>query len=165
MASKRRNMFQKNKTQETTENGGCNLPPFCDSFSGDVVSSGVLDGTLPPGTLRFAEYYKLRIDMGSLTGFDCSPLLCLYRLGDDTRHEIRPHHPSESTLPPIKEVTEKDVCLVAAGPPLQAAAAAAAAAALVEKRKAQDDPDINKELKKGLRLGESDVGLGHLGPA
>ncbi|KAL1123150.1 hypothetical protein AAG570_002237 [Ranatra chinensis] len=30
MASKRRNMFQKNKTQETTENDTCNLPPFCD---------------------------------------------------------------------------------------------------------------------------------------
>ncbi|KAL1138375.1 hypothetical protein AAG570_008439 [Ranatra chinensis] len=29
-ASKRRNMFHKNKTQETTENGACNLPPFCD---------------------------------------------------------------------------------------------------------------------------------------
>ncbi|KAL1123996.1 hypothetical protein AAG570_001766 [Ranatra chinensis] len=29
MASKRRNVFQKNKTQETTENGRCNLPPFC----------------------------------------------------------------------------------------------------------------------------------------
>ncbi|KAL1117759.1 hypothetical protein AAG570_004074 [Ranatra chinensis] len=34
MASKRRNMFQKNKTQETTENGSCNLPPFCDWLVG-----------------------------------------------------------------------------------------------------------------------------------
>ncbi|KAL1123859.1 hypothetical protein AAG570_001629 [Ranatra chinensis] len=30
MASKRRNMFHKNKKQETTEIGTCNLPPFCD---------------------------------------------------------------------------------------------------------------------------------------
>ncbi|KAL1123872.1 hypothetical protein AAG570_001642 [Ranatra chinensis] len=29
MASKRRNMFQKNKTQETTENASCFLTPFC----------------------------------------------------------------------------------------------------------------------------------------
>ncbi|KAL1124763.1 hypothetical protein AAG570_001384 [Ranatra chinensis] len=33
MASKRRNMFHKNKTQETTEEGRCNLPPFCDCMS------------------------------------------------------------------------------------------------------------------------------------
>ncbi|KAL1129903.1 hypothetical protein AAG570_012847 [Ranatra chinensis] len=30
MASKRRNLFHKNKKQETTEIGPCNLPPFCD---------------------------------------------------------------------------------------------------------------------------------------
>ncbi|KAL1122823.1 hypothetical protein AAG570_003149 [Ranatra chinensis] len=33
MASKRRNMFYKNKKQETTEIGTGNLPPFCDCMS------------------------------------------------------------------------------------------------------------------------------------
>ncbi|KAL1115234.1 hypothetical protein AAG570_007265 [Ranatra chinensis] len=33
MASKRRNMFHKNKTQETTEEGRCNLPPFCEAIT------------------------------------------------------------------------------------------------------------------------------------
>ncbi|KAL1116091.1 hypothetical protein AAG570_005586 [Ranatra chinensis] len=33
MASERRNMFHKNKKQETTEISTCNLPPFCDCMS------------------------------------------------------------------------------------------------------------------------------------
>ncbi|KAL1115228.1 hypothetical protein AAG570_007259 [Ranatra chinensis] len=45
MASKRRNMFQKNKTQETTENGTCNLPPFCgllDAFLQELLGDNRL---------------------------------------------------------------------------------------------------------------------------
>ncbi|KAL1129230.1 hypothetical protein AAG570_013759 [Ranatra chinensis] len=48
MASKRRNMFQKNKTQETTENGRCNLPPFCGGR-----------WSLPSGSNVRANYVKL----------------------------------------------------------------------------------------------------------
>ncbi|KAL1138933.1 hypothetical protein AAG570_008995 [Ranatra chinensis] len=33
MASKYRNVFYKNKNQETTEVGTCNLPPICDCMS------------------------------------------------------------------------------------------------------------------------------------
>ncbi|KAL1123833.1 hypothetical protein AAG570_001604 [Ranatra chinensis] len=43
MASKRRNMFHKNKTQETTGNSTRNLPPFCEL---DPIFSRVLDSTV-----------------------------------------------------------------------------------------------------------------------
>ncbi|KAL1139010.1 hypothetical protein AAG570_009071 [Ranatra chinensis] len=57
MASKRRNMFHKNKTQETTENGRCNLPPFCDwvwrlRFARRLISPKTRKFSPPLSTLR-----------------------------------------------------------------------------------------------------------------
>ncbi|KAL1116813.1 hypothetical protein AAG570_005283 [Ranatra chinensis] len=39
MASKRRNIFHNNKTQEMTENGSCNLPPFCDCSAANCATN------------------------------------------------------------------------------------------------------------------------------
>ncbi|KAL1110222.1 hypothetical protein AAG570_008299 [Ranatra chinensis] len=79
MASKRRNMFHKNKTRETTENDMCKLPPFCDTDGETLIGTDAASQKqhiVLTGTEMVPEHCSIVLENGTATLIPKPNALC-----------------------------------------------------------------------------------------